>query len=353
MCVCAFCQSSLLHLYFNNDGLQAEAVTALTDLIMQNYPAASADAAPTTQLRTLEIGHNCMEDAGFLALVPLVKASPLLQTLRISTTRVRNNLGGGVAMCRTLLDLHHLRSLSLNDNNLGEESGAVLAQVIRNNAAHLAFLNLGDIGVGEEGIAAVMAAIADIKPNTLTHLDLSANELTPSSVRVLARIARRHSASLQHLKLEDNELKSGGVLRLLRDLAKCKQLTYLNLNNNQLGERCGSALVRFLAAMPQLREVHLNGNRFSAATLEAIQTAVAQASGEDALATMSDNDEDDEDEDEGDEEEAEVSDEEDVAAQADKAEAEEAEEDKAEAKAAADADKDVEALTAGLAATTV
>src|SRR5262249_49543939 len=144
-------QNELEHLYFNNDGLEADAVTGLTQLIMENAKPA-ADGSKTTMLRTFEIASNCMADAGFHALIPLIKASPNLQTLRIATTRVRNNEKGGEAMARTLLGLKKLTSLSLNDNNLGVESGPILAQVIRNNKEHLSFLNLGDIGVEAEGI---------------------------------------------------------------------------------------------------------------------------------------------------------------------------------------------------------
>jgi Ran GTPase-activating protein (RanGAP) involved in mRNA processing and transport len=105
-------QGALRHLYFNNDGLQAEAVSGLTELIMANYGGMSG----TTELRTFEIGHNCLEDAGFLALIPLISRSPHLQQLRIATTRVRNNMGAGLAMANTLLGLKHLTSLALNDN---------------------------------------------------------------------------------------------------------------------------------------------------------------------------------------------------------------------------------------------
>lgn len=317
-------QSELVHLFFNNDGLESDAVTALTKLIMENYPN------NTTALRSFEIGHNCMQDDGFLALIPLIEASPLLQTLRISTTRVQNDKGAGLAMAKALLSLKHLTSLSINDNNLGGEAGPVLAQVIRNNASHLSHLNLGDIGVQEHGVEAVIKAIAEIKPNTITHLDLSANELTASSKHagLLARIVLRQAGSLQHLKLEDNELKSRGTIRLLRALHHCRKLSYLNLTNNQLGPRSAESVLKFLGSMPQLRELHLNGNHFRAATLQHIKDAVAKDT---KLETMSDNEEES---DEEEDEESEGDDEED------------------EAPAAAP-DAEVDALAAGLAATKV
>src|ERR1700722_1621713 len=92
-------QSSLHHLYFNNDGLDADAVTALTALIMENNGGPDGQ----TELRTLEISSNCMEDAGNLALIPLLRASPLLQTLRIATTRLRNAKDAGLTLAQSLL----------------------------------------------------------------------------------------------------------------------------------------------------------------------------------------------------------------------------------------------------------
>jgi Ran GTPase-activating protein (RanGAP) involved in mRNA processing and transport len=341
-------QNNLLHLYFNNDGLQAEAVTALTALIMENYAQQSGDAARTTQLRTFEIASNCLEDAGFLALIPLVQASPLLNTLRIATTRVRNNKGAGLAMARTLLGLHHLTSLSLNDNNLGAEAGIELAQVIRNNSQHLKFLNLGDIGVEEKGVEAILNSLASIKPGVLTHLDLSANELTSKSASKLVRVVRSQSASLEHLKLEDNELRSSGASKLFSALSSCKKLTYLNLTNNHLGDRCSNALLSFIADSPQLKELHINGNRFTESTLDRIKETVAAAAGSEApLATMSDNDADEEESEEDAEEDASEEEPEEEAASAAAAAA------AASVSVGKPAEADIDALTAGLAATSV
>jgi Ran GTPase-activating protein (RanGAP) involved in mRNA processing and transport len=337
-------QSQLQHLFFNNDGLQAEAVRGLTDLIME-----AGGGAKTTQLRTFEIASNCLEDAGFLALIPLVQASPLLQKLRIATTRVRNNQGAGIAMARTLLGLHHLTSLSLNDNNLGEEAGHVLAQVIEQNKRHLSFLNLGDIGVEIEGVEAIMRAVAHIRKGVLTHLDLSASELsTPTHAARLVSIIRRQASSLQHLKLEDNELRSGGASKLLRALTACKRLEYLNLSNNHLGNRCLSDVLAFISAAPALRELHINGNRFSDDALQQIRDALAATDRADALATVSDNDEEDEsdeDEDEADELSEDAADEEEEDAKPAAAAAALA--------AAVNADEDIDALAADLAATSV
>jgi hypothetical protein len=47
-------QPNLRHLHFNNDGLQAEAVAGLTELIMTNYGGMEG----TTDLLTFEIGHS-------------------------------------------------------------------------------------------------------------------------------------------------------------------------------------------------------------------------------------------------------------------------------------------------------
>jgi len=336
-------QSQLTHLFFNNDGLQAEAVRGLTELIME-----AAGNTGTTQLRTFEIGHNCLEDAGFLALIPLVKASPLLQKLRIATTRVRNNQGAGAAMARTLLGLHHLTSLSLNDNNLGVEAGQVLAQVVEQNKRHMSFLNLGDIGVEEEGVAAILRAIGHIRKGVLTHLDLSANELTTSTHAArLVSIVRAQASSLQHLKLEDNELRSGGATKLLRALTACKRLEYLNLSNNHLGDRCLSDLLSFIAAVPSLRELHINGNRFSEDGLQQVRDALAAAQHAEALAAVSDNDADEAESDEDDEEP------EDISERSDEEEDASVPVSAAAAAAAAKADEDIDALAAGLAATSV
>jgi Ran GTPase-activating protein (RanGAP) involved in mRNA processing and transport len=199
-------------------------------------------------------------------------------------------------MAKTLLGLKHLTSLALNDNNLGSAAGPVLAQVISQNPK-LKELNLGDIGVEEEGIRAVLKAIANIRPGTLEHLDVSASELSGSEkfMKPLCAIMRAQSASLKHVKLEDNELKSRGAAKLLTALEGAKNLEYLNLTNNHLGTKVAAQLVAFLKSHPHLKTVHLNGNHFTAAQLEEIKGAISEGENKDALQEMSDNDEEEDD----------------------------------------------------------
>lgn len=287
-------QSTLRHLYFNNDGLQAEAVTGLTELIMNNFGGVENG---TSELRTFEIGHNCLEDAGFLALIPLLTKSPHLERLRIATTRARNEKGEALKLARSLLHLRKLTSLALNDNNFGSESGDVIGQIVSQNPG-LRSLNLGDIGVEEEGVASVLKATRKIRPNTLELLDLAANEITGSNtfMRHLCKTLKQQSQSIQHLKLEDNEIKAKGARKILKALEDAHNLTYLNLTNTNLGPSIVPELVTFLKSHPNLKEIHLNGNHFTQSQMDDIKAAVTN---EEALQTMSDNDEDeDEDEDE-------------------------------------------------------
>lgn len=323
-------QKKLTHLYFNNDGISADAASGLVKHIFSNITSSSSSSSTdstssssseyaTTNLRVFEIGHNMLEDTGVIALTPILQHSPYLTGVRVATTRARNEKKtlGGEKLAQSMLGLKHIQVLSLNDQNLGAKAGEYIAEIIKTNRHHLTHVNLADIGVGPESMKKILKALIHVRPN-LQVLDLSANELNVSLSRYLAKVLKRQPG-LVHVKLEDNELKSTGAVRVveallaaaahthkhsdvaaLKDVVSHSKLHYLNLSNNQLRGQ----LVTFLSSQltygkfPLLNELHLNANLFKADQIQEIKETVKKISKENILQTLSDNDEDDDDEDE-------------------------------------------------------
>ena len=70
-------QNELLHVYFNNNGLQGDAVNLLVEHIVSSHDDKKS------KLHSFEIFNNLLTDAGAIALVPLIEASPQLQHFRM------------------------------------------------------------------------------------------------------------------------------------------------------------------------------------------------------------------------------------------------------------------------------
>jgi len=245
-------QKALKRLRLNNDGLQSEAIKGLSALILSNYRDDES-----THLTELEISHNLLEDAGYLVLIPLILRSPHLHTLKLGTTRVRNNKNAGEAMSKALLHLRHLRILNLNDNNLGQKAGENLSTLFSTilSSHSIIALNLSDIGVASS-ISLILTSLLTLQPDTLEFIDLSANELTSEHSTAIAQLFKRQK-KLQYIKMEDNELKNRGIMKILKALTDHSDLRYVNFNNNYLTSTSIAALLSF-ASSHQLDELHLN-----------------------------------------------------------------------------------------------
>ena len=129
-------QPNLQKLFFNNDGLQGDAVALITKLVLGGQQVILEKKSirfqvsllfyiyfqdGKTKLRVFEIFNNMMGDAGAIALAPLLAASSQLEEFRMATTRVSKT--GGKAVVSALLSCTCLTRLDLSDNTLGDDAG--------------------------------------------------------------------------------------------------------------------------------------------------------------------------------------------------------------------------------------
>ena len=206
-------QKGLQRLALNNDGLQGAAVLHVVQALLAPFQKGDSadDGHHPTCIRHVELYRNLLQDDGPRALVPLVRASPQLSHLTLSSSRVSS--AGGLALVTALSTLSRLEHLNLSDSNLGPEAGLVLARalLVPGRTQRLTSLHLGDIGVNDrkesgEAIRAIIVALRSSCPK-LQQLDLQSNDISARNARLLARSLRGKRA-LQHLNLEGHSARA-------------------------------------------------------------------------------------------------------------------------------------------------
>lgn len=293
-------QDSLERAYFTTNGLSAEAMESLAELLLYRGPDAP------TKLTVLHFFNNMSGDGGAKAAGAILAQSPSMANFRFSSTR--GGVEGGLAIAAGLAKsgTTSMVALDLNDNTFGPKFGAAIAPVLVANPGFVE-LNLGDISLEDEGVAAVCRALASSgSRRTLRLLNLAANDATTESAEPLARVVRRLRA-LKTLVLDDNsELESDGAKVIARGIASrglgaADPLSVVSLSGCGIGRWGAVSVARACGGLPSFTSLNLNENMVSSAGVEEVAAALAGRSaalgeGASVLQSMEDNDEDNEDE---------------------------------------------------------
>jgi len=139
--------------------------------------------------------------------------------------------------------------------NLDKDDGAALAYVIRNNATCITF----DLFVNEIFEAGVLVCAA-LKDNAkLKSLDLQQGQIGVEGARALAE-SLRTNVTLMNLKLHYNCLGPEGT-KLIADALKVnKKLTNLDLGDNGIGMEGCKALANMLGTNKELARLDVSKN---------------------------------------------------------------------------------------------
>lgn len=281
-------QTSLESVKFCNNGLAGDACGLIAEAL---GPASET-------LRELHFHNNLSENAGALALAPLVERCALLQVFRFSSLRVGRE--GCVRMCQAVSGAmaSGLRELNLSDNSFGAEGAAALAAALK-SAPKLEVLNIRDCLLENEGVVKAINVLCDGAPG-LKSIDVSGNECGKGAAKALAKLMCK--APLEKVLAEDNEFGSVGAVEISYALENCEKLVLLNLKCCEIGGRGAAAIAEVAQRCDGFRNnsVQLDGNSIPESVVEEITMMLGER-----LGPLDDNDEDgdeDEDEDEGTEE---------------------------------------------------
>jgi len=278
-----------------NNGLSVAAMEELTELLTFRTP---------TKLKTLHFYNNMSGDGGAAACARLLAWCPELVDFRFSGTRALQP--GSRDIAGALQGHTTIQKLDLADNTFGGENSGLLAAALQEMPC-LSWLNLRDCGLQDKGMAKISKALQK-GPAPLRHLDLSGNELTPTSGSYLGELVVKTGSNIEDLLLEDND-ELGEKLKGFQSLTTAllqghlPLLTWLQLNTCGIKSKTAIAVVQAIPA--SLTKLELNSNSISEAGVEKVYSILEARNLKDALMSMDDNNDDEDEEEEEEEEEEE------------------------------------------------
>ncbi|KAL1767190.1 tonsoku isoform X1 [Sigmodon hispidus] len=200
---------------------------------LRQFVDGSSDKAALQNLGELDLSMNPLGDGCGQALASLLRACPMLSTLRLqacgfSTSFFQNHQA---ALSSAFQDAEHLKTLSLSYNPLGAPALARVLQSLPTRA--LLHLELSSVAAGKSNLGLIEPIVKYLTKEgcSLAHLTLSANYLSDEAVRELSRCLPC-CPSLVSLDLSANpEVSCASLEELLSALQERPQgLSFLGLS---------------------------------------------------------------------------------------------------------------------------
>jgi Ran GTPase-activating protein (RanGAP) involved in mRNA processing and transport len=140
-----------------------------------------------------------------------------------------------------------------NDERGPELTPEELAECVHTAPAR-PFLYMGKIGMTIEGVSAIAGAMMVDK--TITHLDLSGNELGDAGAIEIAAMLKR-TKTLKHLNLVDNEIGVEGASALADAIRVNRSLVVVDMSSNKVGIQGTQALADAVYANDNIEFLNL------------------------------------------------------------------------------------------------
>lgn len=294
-------RSVIEELKFNNDGMAVAACEALADILVNEENSEEELKIP---LRVFELYNNLAENQGGEAIARVFTKCPMLEHVRVSSTRI--GAEGGLALAKSLQTSNCLISVDFSDNTFDDEGFEELSKALEKQS-HLKRLVLSNLDVSS--IACELICKALIASNcSLEVLDLSGNELPEESASAIAKVIIANP-SLKTLNLEENELGSAGIVLLSHvispqskvpgDSKTAFALESINFRMNQVTSTAMPSILAMVRSQRNsLKSLDLNSNTFSSSSVESLESLLKELLLESVLCEFDENDEDVEEEEE-------------------------------------------------------
>ncbi|XP_072891407.1 NACHT, LRR and PYD domains-containing protein 3-like [Hemitrygon akajei] len=208
----------------------------------------------------LRLGKNKLGDSG-VKLVSAALRNPECKIQELELGNVGLTDSGAEDLASALSTNPSLMGLSLSDNELGDSGVRLVSAALRNPECKIQKLRLNKVGLTDSGAEDLASDL--ITNRSLTDLDLSANTLGDSGVKLLSAALRNPECKIQRLWLAGVHLSDSGVEDLVSAIIINRLITRLNLESNWLTDRSVPALRRLILALPSLERIVLVGNMFS------------------------------------------------------------------------------------------
>ncbi|XP_072892864.1 NACHT, LRR and PYD domains-containing protein 3-like isoform X1 [Hemitrygon akajei] len=236
-------------LWLNNVGLTDSGADDLVSALSTN-----------PSLTGLSLSGNKLGDSG-VRHVSAALRNPECKIQKLWLFDVRLTDSGAEDLASALSTNRSLTDLDLSANKLGDSGVKLVSAALRKPECKIQKLELFDVGLTDSGAEDLASALSTNR--SLTDLDLSANILGDSGVKMVSAALRNPECKIQKLWLESVGLRDSGAEDLVSVLSKNTSLTELNLRLNSLTDRSVPALCRLILTLPRLDLILLDGNRFT------------------------------------------------------------------------------------------
>ncbi|XP_062895925.1 LOW QUALITY PROTEIN: NACHT, LRR and PYD domains-containing protein 12-like [Mobula hypostoma] len=209
-------------LWLDNVGLRDSDVEDLVSALSTN-----------TSLTELDLGANKLGDSGVKRVCEALRNSESkIQKLWLYDVGLTAN--GAKDLISTLSTNRSLTELNLNDNKLGDSGVKLVSDALRNPECKIQKLWLWNVGLTVSGAEDLSPAINTNR--SLTELNLNDNQLGDSRVKLLSAALRNSKRKIKKLWLRNVGLTDSGAEDLVSTLSTNPSLTELNLGANELGD---------------------------------------------------------------------------------------------------------------------
>lgn len=187
---------------------------------------ALASVLPQTQIKSLDLSDNDIEDKGAKTLANVL-CQTQIENLNLSSTKIR---AAGIKALANALSQTKIITLKLYDNCIGDDGAMALASILPGK--QVADLDMSNNNIGAEGLK----ALAAILPRTaIKKLNLSYNKIEAEEIKELANILSQ--TQIESLDLSyNNKIGDEGAKALASVLPQTKMkelgLVFCNLTYN-------------------------------------------------------------------------------------------------------------------------
>ncbi|XP_072132798.1 NACHT, LRR and PYD domains-containing protein 3-like isoform X2 [Mobula birostris] len=208
----------------------------------------------------LRLGENKLGDSG-VKLVSAALRNPECKIQKLWLNNVGLTDSGAQDLISALSTNPSLTELNLSANELGDSGVKLVSAALRNPECKIQKLELIRVGLTDSGVEDLASALST-NPS-LTELHLSNNKLGDSGVKLVCAALRNPECKLQKLELYNVGLSDSGAEDLVSALSTNTSLSELELGSNSLTDRSVPALRRLILTLPSLEWIGLWGNRFN------------------------------------------------------------------------------------------
>ena len=202
-------------------------------------------------LNMLDLGNNDIPMEVCKELVPAIYSNTHLQKLWLHENKLH---ASSITILQSLSLISDLRVLNMNNDQIGEKGGEILASAIIRNSGlkclHLASNNL------QRSVTKILQALQSI--STLVSVDLSNNNF-PEGISSKVAVAIQSNHSLKELWLHSNNLKSS-INVILDALSKLSTLELIDMHSSHLTSLAAKGLESVIKNNTGLKRLYINDN---------------------------------------------------------------------------------------------